>query len=104
MEFNMQLGHLREKINKLPIPKTSSMVEEYEEKRRKQVSSMRSILDYGIGIAIITAGAFLFFRGMMKLEFNETFPPNSMDKIFGLLCMLYGFWRVYRGYKKNYFK
>jgi hypothetical protein len=104
MEFNLRLTRLREKFDKLPILKTSGMVEEYEQKRRKQVAGMRSILDYGIGVAIVTAGAFLFFRSMFNLEFNERFPPNIYDKLFGALCMLYGCWRMYRGYKKNYFK
>jgi len=80
------------------------MVEEYEQKRRKQVANMRSLLDYGIGTAIMFAGAFLFFRSNMNLAFNETFPPNSLDKLFGSICFLYGCWRVYRGYKKDYFK
>jgi len=104
MEINMQIIRLKEKFNKLPILKTSGMVEEYERKRRKQVAGMRSILDYGIGIAIIVFGLFLFTRNMFELEFNQTFPPNSLDKLFGGLCVLYGSWRVYRGYKKNYFK
>ena len=26
------------------------------------------------------------------------------DKIFGIVFLAYGFWRIYRGYKKNYFK
>lgn len=80
------------------------MLEEYEKRKRRQVSNMRSVLDYGIGTIIILAGVFLFFRDRMDLAFNETFPPNIIDKLFGGLCVLYGGWRIYRGYKKNYFK
>ena len=65
---------------------------------------MRSLLDYGLGLAIVVAGVFLFFREKFDLTFNENFPPNYMDKIFGAVCVLYGSWRIYRGYKKNYFK
>ena len=79
-------------------------IDEYENKKRKQISLMRSILDYGIGIAIIAAGVFLFFRDKMKLDFNDKFPPNNTDKLIGVICVLYGGWRIYRGYKKNYFK
>ncbi|MET0637166.1 MAG: hypothetical protein ABWZ25_14140 [Chitinophagaceae bacterium] len=104
IEFNIYLNKIKEKFNKLPILKTSGMLEEYEQKRRKQVAGMRSMLDYGIGVAIVVAGAFLFFRNQFSFEFNEKFPPNSYDKIFGVICMLYGCWRVYRGYKKDYFK
>lgn len=80
------------------------MIEEYEKKKKRQVASMRSLLDYGIGFAIIVAGAFLFFRNQFDLDFNERYPPNSTDKLLGVVCLLYGSWRIYRGYKKNYFK
>lgn len=80
------------------------MLEEYEKKRRKQIATMRSIMDYGIGLLIAGFGVFLFFRNKFNISFNESFPPNDIDKIFGAICMLYGVWRIYRGYKKNYFK
>ncbi|MEO5562701.1 MAG: hypothetical protein ABIR18_04680 [Chitinophagaceae bacterium] len=80
------------------------MLEEYEKKKRKQMASMRALMDYGIGALIVGAGLFFFFRGMFKLQFNVNFPPNEMDKIFGSICLIYGGWRIYRGYKKNYFR
>jgi ketopantoate hydroxymethyltransferase len=80
------------------------MIEDYEEKKRKQISLMRSILDYGIGAGIIAFGLFLFFRDMFELEFNEKFKPNFTDKLIAIVFVLYGSWRIYRGYKKNYFK
>ena len=49
-------------------------------------------------------GFFLFFRNMFDLDFNDRYPPNYVDKIMGTVCLLYGSWRIYRGYKKNYFK
>lgn len=81
-----------------------TMFEEYEKKKRKQISSMRALMDYGVGILITLAGFFFFFRIKLNISFNEDFPPNSIDKIFGVMCVLYGSWRIYRGYKKNYFK
>ena len=80
------------------------MIEEYEKKRRRQVSSMRSILDYGLGTMFCLFGIFLFFRDKFELDFNERYPPDYWDKILGVLFLLYGAWRIYRGYKKNYFK
>lgn len=79
-------------------------IDEYENKKRKQISLMRSLLDYGIGVMIILAGIFLFFRDKMDIEFNERYVPNTTDKIIGVVCVLYGAWRIYRGYKKNYFR
>lgn len=80
------------------------MLEEYEKKRRKQISSMRSMMDFAMGIIILSAGLFFFFRNWFKIEFNESFPPNDIDKIFGGICIVYGAWRIYRGFKKNYFR
>jgi threonine/homoserine/homoserine lactone efflux protein len=80
------------------------MFEEYEKKRRKQLLMMRSVLDYGMGIIILALGLFFFFRNKFKISFNETFPPNDIDKFFGAVCLLYGAWRIYRGYKKKYFR
>ncbi|MEI2737178.1 MAG: hypothetical protein V9F01_00165 [Chitinophagaceae bacterium] len=65
---------------------------------------MKSLLDYGMGLLILLAGVFFFFRDKVKISFNERFPPNDIDKIFGAMCVMYGCWRIYRGYKKNYFK
>ncbi|MDP4263745.1 MAG: hypothetical protein Q8941_14555 [Bacteroidota bacterium] len=84
--------------------KDGNILDEYEKKRKKQVSSMRSILDYAMGLVIICLGFFFFFRGKFKLAFNETHPPDYMDKILGGIFVIYGAWRIYRGFKKNYFQ
>ena len=80
------------------------MFEEYEKRKKKQVSLMRSMLDYGMGIIILAAGFFFLFRQKFHLSLNEKFPPNYIDKFFGAICIFYGAWRIYRGYKKNYFR
>jgi hypothetical protein len=82
------------------------MLEDYEKKRRKQVSFMRSIFDYVFGILVIGVGAFFFFRDKFDLAINKRHgsEPNEWDKVFGIIFVAYGAWRIYRGYKKNYFK
>lgn len=65
---------------------------------------MKSLLDYGMGVVIALAGIFFFFRGQFDLALNTNYPPNDLDKIFGVMAFLYGCWRIYRGYKQNYFK
>ena len=92
------------KFNNLLPLKPERMFDEYENKKRKQVRLMRSILDYGMGIAILAAGVIFFFREKFHFRLNEDFPPNDTDKIFGAICIVYGCWRIYRGYKKNYFR
>jgi len=90
----------------LPVLKTIFMaeLEEYEKRKRKQVALMRSLLDYGIGTLILAAGVFFFIRRKLHIQFNETFPPDDIDIFFGAICLMYGAWRIWRGYQKNYFK
>lgn len=78
--------------------------EEYERNRNRQVSGMRSVLDYAMGVLIIFIGIFLMLRYKFDIGLNKQFPPDVWDKVYGIIAILYGAWRLYRGYKKNYFK
>lgn len=80
------------------------MFEDYEKRKRKQIALMRSIMDYAMGLIIILFGAFLMFRGKLDLEINRKYPPDDLEKFFAVICFMYGAWRLYRGYKKNYFR
>ena len=79
------------------------MLDEYEEKRRKQVSRMRSIMDYTMGIVFLAIGiAFLVSQFTHKAFLGR--EPSTINYFLGALFLLYGTWRIYRGYKKNYFR
>ena len=80
------------------------MSEEYERQKRRRLALRKSVMDYAIGVLIVLAGIFFLIRQNLELDLNNTYPPNEMDKIFGVICLLYGIWRIYRGYKKNYFR
>lgn len=79
------------------------MLEEYENKKRKQIGQMRSIMDYGMGILMLVAGILFLFHDKFNIPLGNE-KPTMLDMFFGGLCLLYGCWRIYRGYKKNYFK
>lgn len=83
-----------------------SMLDEYEKKRRKQVAQMKSLMDYGMGLLILLVGLFFLFRTKLgDLPLNVRLgEPDTLEKVFGGLCIVYGTWRIYRGYKKNYFR
>jgi len=76
------------------------MATDFEEKKRKAYSLRRSLMDYGMGIIIAGIGVFVAFSDRLGLVIE-------LDPIFRYLfiglCLLYGGFRIYRGYKKNYF-
>ncbi|MGK2862271.1 MAG: hypothetical protein ACSLE0_10085 [Chitinophagaceae bacterium] len=88
----------------MPKLNATLIMEEFEKEKRRQIAIRRALMDYAIGLLITVTGIFFLIRDKFKLQFNENFPPNDMDKIFGVICILYGSWRIYRGYKKNYFR
>ena len=87
----------------MPTPKIAPMLEEYENKRRKQMSSMRSWMDYGRGIFFTALGVVLIFHDKLRIPVKQWISPNAV-KALGVLFVLYGLWRLYQGYKKNYFQ
>jgi hypothetical protein len=78
------------------------MIEEYESQRQKQISQMRTITNYGMGIVFLCAGIFFLIYERLDIDFGRT--PSGVDKVIGIMFVAYGGWRIYRGYKKNYFR
>jgi uncharacterized membrane protein HdeD (DUF308 family) len=76
--------------------------EDYEEKKMKAYANRRSILDYGFGVLYLAAGIFVAMAKKLGYELN--FLPEPYTYVFGGLFLIYGIFRIYRGYKKNYFR
>jgi len=69
------------------------------EKRRYELR--RSIQDYGIGGIWFGFGIFL----MIAPKLGFTLAVDGFFRYaFGSIFLLYGGWRIYRGYKKNYYR
>ena len=79
------------------------MVEDYEKQRRKQVSNMRSIMDYVMGTLFFFIGVYFLTYKQFGINIFRR-EPSPVDYLIGSLFVVYGIWRVYRGYKKNYFR
>ncbi|MEJ7768607.1 MAG: hypothetical protein WKF89_12395 [Chitinophagaceae bacterium] len=76
------------------------MENEQSEKRTKHYVLMRSVMDYGMGFIILGCGVFFAIAPRVGIEFNiEPF----FRYLFAVLCIVYGGWRIYRGFKKNYY-
>jgi hypothetical protein len=82
-------------------------LEEFEKEepseRDKSYLRMRSIMDFGMGLLWMAMGVFMIFVKKFNPALAERFDPNLL-KIFGAVCLIYGLFRVYRGYKKKYFR
>ena len=82
-------------------------LEEFEKEelgvREKGIVRMRTITNYGMGVFLILAGSIFMFPTKYTAAFLSQYDP-VLIKIFAALCWLYGIFRIYRGYKKNYFR
>ena len=82
-------------------------LEEFEKEpmseRHKGVSQMRTITNYGMGVFIIAFGFFFMFPIEATRDFFEGYDPVLL-KILAVICWVYGAFRIYRGYQKNYFR
>jgi hypothetical protein len=71
--------------------------------KEKGMIRMRSIMDYGMGIMWSAMGVFLIFIKRFNTVLSARYDDPTM-KVFGGVCIIYGIFRMYRGYKKNYLK
>ena len=74
------------------------MFQEYEKQKQAHRSRMQKVREYSMGGLFLLAGLFFSLRSQLDLEINLRFPPDLTDRIFGAVCLLYGAWRVHRGY------
>lgn len=70
------------------------------DKRARGYRLRRSIMDYGMGIIIFCLGIFFLLAPRLGVTFGI---DDLFRYLFAGLCILYGIFRIYRGYKKNYF-
>jgi hypothetical protein len=77
------------------------MATEYDDKKLRAYRNRRALMDYGMGILYLVAGGFLLLAKRLGRELD--FLPEPYTYVFGGLLLIYGVFRIYRGYKKNYF-
>ncbi len=69
--------------------------------RERGTKIMRSIMDWGMGILWMGMGIFFIFVRHVSPALAARYDDPIM-KWFGVTCIIYGAFRMYRGYKKNY--
>ena len=80
-------------------------LEEFEnapDPKTKRYILMRSITDFGMGAIYVAVGITILFG--KQFNFYNDFTLSIPAKIFAVLAIVYGSWRIYRGIKKDYFK
>ncbi|HUC83308.1 MAG TPA: hypothetical protein VMR70_20525 [Flavisolibacter sp.] len=80
------------------------MIEDFQDKQRQQASKMRSVMDYVMGAVFFLIGVYFFTYQALGIKMILNREPSNIDYIIGGLFVLYGSWRIYRGYKKNYYR
>lgn len=77
------------------------MAGSFDERKEKNYTLMRSVLDYGMGVIILAFGLFFLVASKWGIDFNI---EPVFRNLFGGMCIVYGAWRIYRGYQKKYFQ
>lgn len=79
------------------------MIEQYNEERKRQLNRMRSIMDYVMGALFTLLGLYFLLYGAIGISLMGR-KHQPLDYAIGAVFLVYGGWRLYRGYKKNYFR
>ena len=80
-------------------------LEEFEntpDKKTKRYILMRSITDLGMGFIYVAVGAVILLA--KQFHFQSEFTMGILAKIFAVVVIIYGSWRIYRGITKKYLK
>jgi hypothetical protein len=70
----------------------------FDAKEKNTASRLRSLYDLIMGILWTAVGFFFLFQKKFGYDF-ELAP--ALNTIFGVSSLLYGLFRIYRGFKKN---
>jgi hypothetical protein len=75
-------------------------IQDQQDKRGRSYNQMRSLLDFAMGLIYAAAGLFHFFHKQWGLKVDLISRPMEIG--LGVIILIYGGWRIYRGIQKNY--
>ena len=70
----------------------------FGDKQKDTSSWLRSIYNYTMGVLWLGVGIFIMFHKKWGYDLRL---DVAIQYIFGVSCIMYGLFRVYRGYKKQ---
>lgn len=71
--------------------------------REKGMVRMKSMTNYVMGLMIIGAGFFFLIPTEKTKKFHQNYDADLL-KVLAIVCFIYGVFRIFRGYQKNYFR
>lgn len=74
-------------------------MQDYQRHRLKQDNRVRSFMDFVMGILVLGFGIVFLIHDQMGWKIYRSDPV--LDKVIGGLFIIYGIWRIYRGYKRR---
>ncbi len=77
------------------------MENEFRDRQRKSYVIMRMIYDITMALLFIGMAVVMFFAEKLKIDKIITFD-STFRYMFGAICLLYGGFRLYRGFKRDY--
>ena len=80
------------------------MIEDFQERQRRKAAGVRSVMDFVMGGLFILLGLYFLLYQVLEIDIFKRAPSPVLDIVLGILFIAYGAWRMYRGYKKQYFK
>ena len=82
-------------------------LEEFEKEhlseREKNSRRMHRITNYTMGVFFIVAGFFFMFPMKYTAQYINKYDTASI-KMLAVICWIYGLFRLYRGYNKNFYR
>lgn len=77
------------------------MEDGFKERRRKSYNLMRMAYDFTIAVLLLGMAVIMLFAGKLGIEQLSGKDNEFFRYFFGGLCLLYGGFRVYRGFQRD---
>jgi threonine/homoserine/homoserine lactone efflux protein len=77
-------------------------VNDHREQQRRKATGIRSVMDMIMGSLFSLIGVYFLTYNILNINVFRREPSPVLDVVIGVVFILYGGWRIYRGYKKNY--
>ncbi|SJZ76174.1 hypothetical protein [Sediminibacterium ginsengisoli] len=77
------------------------MANDFREKQQKSYTLMRRVYDFAMALLILGMAVVMLFAEQLRIE-QLSGIDNMFRYLFGGICVLYGGFRLYRGFKSDY--